>query len=80
MTREPRIKRTPFVKQFGSCRNKYRANDGILLDFETDNGTHYIKLSRETARELARTLDDAEFDWRCGEAIERINLDNQNST
>ena len=61
---EPLIKRTPFAKKFSACFNRYSEDDSILLEFESENGIHRIKLDREAARELMRDLSDAEFQWR----------------
>lgn len=44
--------------------SRYYAEDGINLEFETDNSVHRIRLNRKVAAELARYLSDAENSWR----------------
>lgn len=77
---EPRVKRTPFIKKFGSCYNRFNPEDGILLDFETENGVHYIRISREAASELARDLREAEHKWNVGYKTSSVTVDDQNGT
>ena len=45
--------------------NRYYEEDGIIMEFETDNSVHRIRLNRKVAAELARYLSDAENGWRC---------------
>ena len=64
MKHEAKITRTPFTKQYGYSYNKFRPEDGILLEFKTENGTHYIRLNRESVEELARGLASVEQEWK----------------
>lgn len=80
MKHEARIKRTPFVKRFGDSYNKFRPEDGILLDFETENGIHYVRLNREDAGFLARFLSEAEQEWENAMYAPDVVVDDQNGT
>ena len=80
MKHEARIKRTPFVKQFGHCHNKFRPEDGILLDFETENGIHYVRLTSEVMEELARDLLGIVQEWKSAMHTPDVVVDDQNGT
>jgi hypothetical protein len=80
MKHEARIKRTAFTKKFGDSYNKYSPEDGILLDFETENGVHYVRLTREDAGFLAKFLSDAEQEWKSSMHTPGVVVDDQNGT
>jgi len=59
------FERIQFAELAAVYWNRYYEDDGIILEFETDNAVHRIKLNRKVAAELARYLSDAENSWRC---------------
>lgn len=58
------FERIQFAELTSICWSRYHADDGIILEFETDNSVHRIRLNRKVAAELARYLSDAENSWR----------------
>lgn len=59
------FERIQFAELASIYWNRYYEDDGIILEFETDNSIHRIRLNRKVAAELARYLNDAENGWRC---------------
>ena len=57
------------VKQFSHVYNSYKPDEGIIIEFLDNNGYHRVLLGRGTARKLAKTLEDAEFDWHFHEEM-----------
>ncbi len=59
------FERIQFAELASIYWNRYYAEDGIIMEFETDNSVHRIRLNRNVAAELARYLSNAENGWRC---------------
>ena len=64
------FERLPFVKKFGNAYNISKPERGLIIDLETENGVHYVKLSRHAVNGLIRVLMNAEQDWKNNDGIQ----------
>lgn len=54
----------PFIKRFGHAYNINKPERGLIMEFETENGTHHVKLSRHAVGMMRKTLAEVEQNWQ----------------
>lgn len=57
------FKRLKPIDKYTSIYNRYKPNDGIIIEFENSDSRIKVLLTREIANDLAMRLNEAEFSW-----------------